>query len=134
MVQLLVNVDVDDLQKAIEFYCSALDLTLKRRLFNDTVAEMVGASSQLYLLKKPAGSVPSPALKTVRDYGRHWTPVHLDVVVDELGPAIQRAQTAGAVLESDVQTYDWGCIAFMADPFGHGFCLLEFRDGGYDAT
>jgi catechol 2,3-dioxygenase-like lactoylglutathione lyase family enzyme len=39
----LINVDVDDLEKAIEFYRSALGLTLKRRLFNDTVAEMAGA-------------------------------------------------------------------------------------------
>src|SRR5215469_17122360 len=76
MVQLLVNVDVDDLEKAIEFYRSALGLTLKRRLFNDTVAEMIGASSPIYLLKKPAGSTASATLTTLRDYSRHWTPVH----------------------------------------------------------
>jgi len=23
-------------------------------------------------------------------------------------------------------------IALMADPFGHGFCLIEFRGRGYD--
>jgi catechol 2,3-dioxygenase-like lactoylglutathione lyase family enzyme len=32
VVQLLINVDVDDLERAIEFYRSALGLTLKRRL------------------------------------------------------------------------------------------------------
>ncbi|MBV8451902.1 MAG: VOC family protein [Deltaproteobacteria bacterium] len=133
MVQLLVNVDVDDLETAIEFYRNALGLTLKRRLFNDTVAEMVGASSPIYLLKKPAGSAASATLATLRDYRRHWTPVHLDVAVDDLGLAVERAQVAGAILESDLQTYDWGRIAFMADPFGHGFCLLEFRNGGYEA-
>ena len=132
MVQLLVNVDVDDLEKAIEFYGSALGLTFKRRLFNDTVAEMVGASSPIYLLKKPAGSTASVTLTTQRDYGRHWTPVHLDFTVDDLGQAVQRAQAAGAIIESDLQTYNWGRMAFMADPFGHGFCLLEFRDGGYE--
>ena len=133
MVQLLVNVDVDDLEKAIEFYRNALDLTLKRRLFNDTVAEMAGAPSPIYLLKKPAGSAASATLTTLRDYSRHWTPVHLDVAVDDLGSAVQRAQAAGAIVESDLQTYKWGRIAFMADPFGHGFCLLEFREGGYKA-
>jgi predicted enzyme related to lactoylglutathione lyase len=134
VVQLLVNVDVDDLEKAIEFYRSALGLTLKRRLFNDTVAEMVGASSPLYLLKKPAGSTASTTLTTLRDYSRHWTPVHLDIAVDDLAVAIERAQAAGAIVESDLKTYEWGCIAFMADPFGHGFCLLEFRDGGYETA
>jgi len=133
VVQLLVNVDVDDLEKAIEFYRSVLGLTLKRRLFNDTVAEMVGASSPLYLLKKPAGSVASTTLTTLRDYGRHWTPVHLDIAVDDLGLAVERAQAAGAIVESALQTYEWGRIAFMADPFGHGFCLLEFGDHGYEA-
>ncbi|MBV8055888.1 MAG: VOC family protein [Deltaproteobacteria bacterium] len=133
MVQLLVNVDVDDLEKAIEFYRNALGLTLNRRLFNDTVAEMVGASSPIYLLKKPTGSAASATLATLRDYRRHWTPVHLDVAVDDLGLAVERAQVAGAILESDLQTYDWGRIAFMADPFGHGFRLLEFRNGGYEA-
>jgi predicted enzyme related to lactoylglutathione lyase len=132
VVQLLVNVDVDDLEKAIEFYGSALGLTFKRRLFNDTVAEMVGTSSRIYLLKKPPGSAASVTLTTLRDYGRHWTPVHLDFVVDDLGQAVQRAQAAGAIIESDLQTYNWGRMAFMADPFGHGFCLLEFRDGGYE--
>jgi predicted enzyme related to lactoylglutathione lyase len=134
VVQLLVNVDVDDLDKAIEFYRCALGLTLKRRLFDDTVAEMVGASSPIYLLKKPAGSVASATLTTLRDYGRHWTPVHLDVAVDDLGLAVERAQAAGAIMESSLQTYEWGRIAFMADPFGHGFCLLEFRDGDYEAA
>ena len=27
----------------------------------------------------------------------------------------------------------YGRIAMLADPFGHGFCLLQFNDRGYDA-
>ena len=26
-----------------------------------------------------------------------------------------------------------GLLALLRDPFGHGFCLLEFRGAGYDA-
>ena len=44
-MQLLVNVDVNDLERAIEFYRSAFDLHLGRRLFDGLVAEMRGASS-----------------------------------------------------------------------------------------
>jgi len=44
MIQILLNIDVDDLEKAIEFYRSGLGLSLKRRLFDQTVAEMAGAS------------------------------------------------------------------------------------------
>lgn len=132
MVDLLVNVDVDDLDRAIDFYRAALGLTLKRRLFADTVAEMAGASSPVFLLKKDAGSVASPSATGARDYRRHWTPVHLDVVVDDLEASVARAQTAGATLEGDVQTYGWGRIAFLADPFGHGFCLVQLSARGYE--
>ena len=30
---------------------------------------------------------------------------------------------AGAVLEDAAETHNWGRIAHLADPFGHGFCL-----------
>jgi lactoylglutathione lyase len=42
-IELLANIDVDDLEKAIEFYCNAFGLRLGRR-FNDSVAEMLGPS------------------------------------------------------------------------------------------
>jgi predicted enzyme related to lactoylglutathione lyase len=132
MVDLLVNIDVDDLDRAIEFYRAALGLTLKRRLFDDTVAELTGASSPVFLLKKAAETGAPPGTTSARDYGRHWTPVHLDVVVDDLEASVARARAVGARLEGDVQTYEWGRIAFMADPFGHGFCLVQFSARGYE--
>ena len=134
MVRLLVNIDVDNLEKAIEFYGGGLGLILKRRLFDGTVAEMVGATALVYLLEKVPGSQASAMASIRRDYRRHWTPVHLDISVDNLAAAVQRAQDAGAVVEGELQTYPWGRIAFMSDPFGHGFCLLEFSGQGYDAV
>ena len=132
VLQLLVNIDVDDLEKAIDFYRTALGLTLKRRLFDDTVAEMAGGSSPIFLLKKDAGSPASTTVPGRRDYGRHWTPVHFDVVVDDLATAVAQARGAGAILEGEPQSYEWGRIAFMADPFGHGFCLVQFVGRGYE--
>ena len=81
MTQLLVNVDVDDIERAIEFYRSAFGLILSRRLFGSSVAEMSGASSNLYLLAKPAGTLPWRDAPSARDYHRNWTPVHLDFEV-----------------------------------------------------
>ena len=49
-----------------------------------------------------------------------------------LSAALARARSAGASLEGEVSTYKWGHIAVMADPFGHGFCLIEFLGRGYD--
>jgi predicted enzyme related to lactoylglutathione lyase len=131
-VTLLVNIDVDDLEKGIAFYQSAFGLRLGRRLFGGTVAELVGVSSNVYLLSKPSGSSASPQVSLPRDYRRHWTPVHLDFEVEDIEAQVQRALAAGAKLEGDIQTFSWGRSATMSDPFGHGFCILEFIDAGYD--
>lgn len=34
--------------------------------------------------------------------------------------------------EGDIQTHEWGHIAPMSDPFGHGLCLIQFINRGYD--
>ena len=130
-VELLVNVDVDDLERAVAFYAGAFGLTVGRR-FGSGAAELLGASSALYLLEKPAGSDPHAGAERPRAYGRHWTPVHLDVAVQDVEAAVHRAERAGATREGDVQEAAWGRLVRMADPFGHGFCLLQFRGRGYD--
>lgn len=127
----LANIDVENLAQATEFYCSALGLTVGRR-FGEAAVELLGASSAIYLLEKAAGTAVSPATRQVREYSRHWTPVHLDFVVPSIEPAVARARQAGARLEGEVRTHEWGKIAVMADPSGHGFCLIEFLGTGYD--
>ena len=59
--------------------------------------------------------------------------MHLDLVVPQIEDAVARAQNAGAKLEREVRTHDWGRIAEMSDPFGNGFCLIEFLGRGYGA-
>lgn len=130
-VLVLANIDVEDLERAVEFYCSALELTVGRR-FGDSAIELVGGSSAIYLLKHAAGTLPASSSSQRRDFARHWTPVHLDFVVPSIEPALARAQRAGAQLEGEVRTHKWGRIAVLADPFGHGFCLIEFLGRGYD--
>jgi len=128
---LLVNIDVDDLARAEAFYRDALGLTAARR-FGDGGVEMLGASAPVYLLHNTSGTSASDATTATRDYARHWTPVHLDFVVADLAAAIARAESAGAVREGEVRTARWGRIATLADPFGNGFCLIEFLNRGYD--
>ncbi len=130
-IELLVNLDVADLARAEAFYVGALGLRPGRR-FGDGGVELLGASSPVYLLKKPAHSRPGPGIPGRRDYTRHWTPVHLDFVVTDLVAACRRAEAAGAVAEGPIRSANWGRIATFADPFGHGFCLLEFVGHGYD--
>ena len=92
----VVNTDVDDLEKAIEFYSAAFDLHLGRRLFNGSVAEMVGATSTLHLLANPRETFAIPAAAVLREYERHWTHVHLDFEVENVSVAVERAVAAGA--------------------------------------
>ncbi len=131
MVDLLVNIDVHDLEKAIAFYQAAFGLEVGRR-FGPGAVEMLGASAPIYLLAKAEGTLATASADERRRYGRHWTPVHLDFVVDDIVAAIERAVPAGAIVEVPVKTSAWGHLALLSDPFGHGFCLIEFLGRGYD--
>jgi predicted enzyme related to lactoylglutathione lyase len=126
---LLVNIDVPDLARAVAFYTQAFGLVVTRR-FGTAGAELSGWPVRLYLLQKAEGSIG--AAESPRRYDRHWTPVHLDVVVDDLEAALSRALAAGAWAETEIRTEVWGKIVVLADPFGHGLCLIEFRGRGYD--
>jgi predicted enzyme related to lactoylglutathione lyase len=128
-MDLLVNIDVPDLASAEAFYTEALGLTVTRR-FGDSGAELSGLPVKLYLLEKPEGSMG--AGEDPRRYARHWTPVHLDIVVDDLDAALTRATAAGATLDAAPRAHVWGRIAVLADPFGNGFCLMQFLGRGYD--
>ena len=130
-LQLRVCIDVDDLDKGIAFYTRALGLTVGRRLGKNW-AELLGAQVPVDLLAEKPGTAPIPVAGSLRDYGRHWTPVHLDWPVAELDAAVGRAQAAGATLEGGIREKKCGRLAILADPFGNGFCLLEFRGRGYD--
>jgi predicted enzyme related to lactoylglutathione lyase len=129
-MNLLINLDVDDLNKAITFYTTAFDLKVGRH-FGDW-AELVGGTSPIYLLPKAAGTSVATSTLQSRNYARHWTPLHLDFVVDDIDLAVQKAKQAGAQQERDVTTHKYGKLALMSDPFGHGFCLIQFTGRGYD--
>jgi len=130
-MQVLVNIDVNDLAGATAFYCNAFGLTVGRR-FGTGGVELLGASSAIYLLLKAEGTAPSDCTSQKRTYRRHWSPIHLDFVVPEIEPALQRAVSAGATLEKPIQASKWGRMALLADPFGHGLCLVQFLGKGYD--
>lgn len=131
-MKLILNIDVPDLQRGIEFYCEALGLRHTRLLDHD-IAELEGASSTLYLQERAPGSPAVKSPEVGRDYQRHWTPVHFDIVVPDVDAAAARAIAAGARQESG--HLDWRgsrCVTF-SDPFGHGFCLIQFqRNETYD--
>jgi predicted enzyme related to lactoylglutathione lyase len=130
--RLLLNIDVPDIEAGISFYTEALGLEVGRR-FDDDFVELLGTDAPIYLLSKKAGTSIGPAGGDVRRYDRHWTPVHPDFAVPDLEAAIARATAAGAVREGGICEAPYGRLAMLADPFGHGFCLIQFNEQGYDA-
>src|ERR1043165_4676711 len=71
MPSLLVNIDVDDLERARRFYTQAFDFHVSRRL-GPLVLELSGAEAPIYLLQKSAGSTPHRGARALRHYARHW--------------------------------------------------------------
>lgn len=127
----IVNIDVDNLETAERFYVEAFGLRPGRH-FGTTGLELLGGPTPIYLLEKPDGTPAIAGGRATRHYARHWTPVHLDLVVDDIEAAVSRSVRAGASIEEPVTTHKWGKLAVMADPFGHGFCFIEFIGRGYD--
>ena len=130
MADLLVNLDVNDLEKAIWFYTDGLGLHLRRRLGPD-VAELEGSSCPVFLICCGAGTRPFLGATSPREFHRHWTPVHLDFVVPDLEAGVRRAESLGGTTEGQISEFAWGRYLVMADPFGNGFCILQFKGRGY---
>lgn len=129
-MNLLINIDVPDVETGVRFYTQAFGLTVGRRFGSDFV-ELLGWPAPVCLLTKGAGTVGAGGDK--RRYSRHWTPVHPDIVVGDVDTAVEHAVGSGAKLEVAAADTSYGRIAMLADPFGHGFCLLQFNERGYDA-
>lgn len=69
-MEMLVNIDVDELAKAVVFYRDALGLHEERRLFGGSVVEMTGgASSKIHLLGKAPGSAALSNAQVYRTTG-----------------------------------------------------------------
>ncbi len=121
MISTNISIDVPELEAGLRFYCGVFGWKERSRPF-PTMAVVDANNLTICIHEKPGGSRPTPG-QHVRDYDRHWTPVHLDLHVDEFDAVLQRAKDAGAIVE---MSFDHPKpTAFCADPFGHGFCLIS---------
>lgn len=55
----------------------------------------------------------------------------MDFVVDNMPQAIERALGAGAIRESECIEWKGSRSVTFSDPFGHGFCLIQFTKDTY---
>ena len=123
--------DVPDVERAIQFYTRGIGLEVGRR-FDAGWIELVG------------GPIPIDLRDGTRRRRRTLWRALPAATIDVTGlPSTStsrfrtsmrpsRGRAAGATVEGELGSYAWGRIARLADPAGHGFCLLEFRGRGYD--
>lgn len=126
MISVSVGVDVPNLADGVRFYTNAFGFSKVSEPIPG-LAVLRAGTSEICLLEKAPGSIPSNNTKETRHYERHWTPVHMDLHVDNLKSALARAIEAGAKQEQLFENPEHGSVAFCSDPFGHGFCLIERR-------
>ena len=126
MVSVNISIDVPSLAEGVRFYSEAFGFIRVAEPVPGVAVMKLGAA-MVCLLEKKAGTKPSPHTDDLRRYERHWTPVHLDIHVDDLAEARERAVKAGAVVEQSFVNPEHGSAVFCCDPFGHGFCLIEHR-------
>jgi predicted enzyme related to lactoylglutathione lyase len=116
-----VSIDVANMRQALDFYTQALGCELKKE-YSDGWQVVAIAGVAIHLQQKDAGSVA--AGKHLRDYKRHWTPVHLDYTVEDIRQTCLAIEEHGGSVESQSFS-EQADIANCADPFGNGFCVIR---------
>ena len=123
-MKLEISIDVDDVDRAVEFYGRGIGLTVVEHKSEWAQLELSGQT--FWIVKLASG----PSGPITRDYRRHWTPTHLDFLVDDLDVSVERALAAGGHLDREItrQTEPGGAsvdVANLSDPAGNGVDLCQ---------
>ncbi|WP_428087986.1 VOC family protein [Candidatus Thioglobus sp.] len=122
MIKISVSIDVSNLKKAQAFYVEALGC--KKVRDQGDMSVLCVENCDLYLQEKAAGTKPLTSNSVVRNYERHWTPIHLDFICENVDELVSKILKFGGSHEGG-DSGDWGSIAYCADPFGNGFCVIN---------
>jgi len=124
MSKISVCIDVSEMSKAILFYTQALGCELVNEA--DEYTELSFDGLKMYLACRESGSNPLIKGEASRSFERHWTPIHLDFHVTNIDQCVSTIVELGGVKEGE-STGDWGVAAFCTDPFGNGFCVMQYN-------
>ncbi|MGD0852518.1 MAG: VOC family protein [Acidimicrobiales bacterium] len=69
---------------------------------------------------------PRIVFQPVKDLKSGKNRVHLDVTVDDINEAIERASVLGGQPTGERHEHDDGIVVVMTDPEGHEFCLVQY--------
>jgi predicted enzyme related to lactoylglutathione lyase len=118
-----LSIDVPELDAGLRFYAAVFGFVEKARPF-PTMAIVDANNVTICMHEKGAGSQPSPTASGVRHYERHWTPVHLDMHVDDFDAVLDAVRAHGGTIENEFRSHGPKLAAFCSDPFGNGFCVI----------
>lgn len=121
-----VSIDVPDLEAGLRFYGEVFGFREKARPF-PTLAILDANNVSVCLHEKAAGSPSASVGSERRRYERHWTPVHLDLHVEDFDAALSQVRARGGAVENELRTQGPKPTAFCSDPFGNGFCVIGER-------
>ena len=123
------SIDVPQLEAGLRFYGEVFGFTETARPF-PTMAILDANNVSVCMHEKAAGSQSSSRGAELRRYERHWTPVHLDLHVEDFDAVLEKVRAQGGAIENEFRTQGPKPAAFCCDPFGNGFCVIgEGRAG-----
>jgi predicted enzyme related to lactoylglutathione lyase len=118
-----VSIDVPDLESGLHFYATVFGFVETARPF-PTMAVLDANSVTVCMHEKAEGSRSSSVGPDLRQYERHWTPVHLDLHVRDFDAALDKVRAEGGAVENEFRSEGPKPAAFCSDPFGNGFCVI----------
>jgi predicted enzyme related to lactoylglutathione lyase len=118
-----VSIDVPSLDAGVRFYGAVFGFVEKARPF-PTMAILDANNVSVCMHEKAPGSSSSAVGPERRHYERHWTPVHIDLHVEDFDAVLDRVRAEGGAIENEFRTQGPKPAAFCADPFGNGFCVI----------
>ena len=121
-----VSIDVPDLEAGLRFYGEVFGFEETARPF-PTMAILDANNVSVCMHEKTEGSKSSSAGTQTRRYERHWTPVHLDLHVEDFDATLGKVRGHGGAIENEFRTQGPMPAAFCSDPFGNGFCVIGAR-------
>jgi predicted enzyme related to lactoylglutathione lyase len=114
-MKLKICIDVEDVRRAAHFYGQGIGLSVIQE--EEDWAQLKVGDQTIWIMKIP----PGRSGEITRKYSRHWTPVHLDIHVDDIETAVKRAVAAGGQLEGRPKP----SLANLVDPSGNGVDLVQ---------
>ena len=118
-----VSIDVPQLEAGLRFYAEVFGFVETARPF-PTMAILDGNNVSVCIHAKSSDSKSSSAGTDRRRYDRHWTPVHLDLHVEDFDAVLGKVRAQGGSIENEFRSQGPRPAAFCSDPFGNGFCVI----------